>query len=196
MFLSINCLRLCLFLGAEAVPGGTTVARLGKMYSSDCVPLIFPPDFFRGKRPGPKRKIPPECFSLSRMKSGILDKLTVLAESAKYDVSCASSGVTRRHREGGVGSASGWGICHTFTADRALRFAAQDHADEPLRLRLRLLHQPPQQRHPPGLVHGRRAGRSDDRVLPPQLHRGPVSQFRVLRNPDYTMERMVRWFAS
>lgn len=91
MFLSINCLRLCLFLGAEAVPGGTTVARLGKMYSSDCVPLIFPPDFFQGKRPGPKRKIPPECFSLSRMKSGILDKLTVLAESAKYDVSCASS---------------------------------------------------------------------------------------------------------
>lgn len=51
------------------------------------------------------------------MESRILEKLTVLAESAKYDVSCASSGVTRRHKAGGVGSASGWGICHSFTAD-------------------------------------------------------------------------------
>jgi len=47
----------------------------------------------------------------------MLEKLKVLAESAKYDVSCASSGVTRKHRAGGVGSAAGWGICHSFTAD-------------------------------------------------------------------------------
>ena len=51
------------------------------------------------------------------MKETVLEKLKVLAESAKYDVSCASSGVTRKHRAGGVGSAAGWGICHTFTAD-------------------------------------------------------------------------------
>lgn len=45
------------------------------------------------------------------MKETVLEKLKVLAESAKYDVSCASSGVTRKHRAGGVGSAAGWGIC-------------------------------------------------------------------------------------
>ncbi len=41
------------------------------------------------------------------MKETVLEKLKVLAESAKYDVSCASSGVTRRHRAGGVGSTAG-----------------------------------------------------------------------------------------
>ena len=51
------------------------------------------------------------------MKEPVLEKLKVLAESAKYDVSCASRGVTRKHRAGGVGSAAGWGICHSFTAD-------------------------------------------------------------------------------
>ena len=51
------------------------------------------------------------------MKATVLEKLKVLAESAKYDVSCASSGVTRRSRPGDVGSTAGWGICHSFTAD-------------------------------------------------------------------------------
>ncbi len=46
------------------------------------------------------------------------EKLSLLAESAKYDVSCASSGTTRRGGPGkGEGSASGWGICHSFTPD-------------------------------------------------------------------------------
>ena len=36
------------------------------------------------------------------MKETVLEKLKVLAESAKYDVSCASSGVTRKHRAGAV----------------------------------------------------------------------------------------------
>jgi putative DNA modification/repair radical SAM protein len=51
------------------------------------------------------------------MNEQVLDKLKTLAESAKYDVSCASSGVTRKNRAGAVGSAAGWGICHSFTED-------------------------------------------------------------------------------
>ena len=51
------------------------------------------------------------------MTEGIQKKLEVLAESAKYDVSCASSGTTRKHEPGKVGSAHGWGICHSFTED-------------------------------------------------------------------------------
>ncbi|MCH5328562.1 MAG: putative DNA modification/repair radical SAM protein [Coprobacter sp.] len=51
------------------------------------------------------------------MDARIFDKLKILAESAKYDVSCASSGVSRKARTGGIGSTSGWGICHSFTED-------------------------------------------------------------------------------
>jgi len=51
------------------------------------------------------------------MKEDILEKLKVLAESAKYDVSCSSSGTTRKNMPGGIGSTAGWGICHSFTED-------------------------------------------------------------------------------
>ena len=51
------------------------------------------------------------------MNEAVLEKVRVLAESAKYDVSCASSGTSRAHRKGSVGSAAGWGICHSFAED-------------------------------------------------------------------------------
>ncbi len=51
------------------------------------------------------------------MNESVLEKLKILAESAKYDVSCASSGTSRAHRKGGVGSTTGLGICHSFAED-------------------------------------------------------------------------------
>ncbi|MDR3194220.1 MAG: putative DNA modification/repair radical SAM protein [Tannerella sp.] len=52
------------------------------------------------------------------MNETILEKLKVLAESAKYDVSCASSGTVRRNPSGGLGNTvGGMGICHSFTED-------------------------------------------------------------------------------
>ena len=45
-----------------------------------------------------------------------MDKLTILAEGAKYDVSCASSGSFRRNRDG-IGNAASCGICHSWTSD-------------------------------------------------------------------------------
>lgn len=56
-------------------------------------------------------------FYFASMKDSIREKLEILAESAKYDVSCASSGTTRKSKSGSVGSAHGWGICHSFTED-------------------------------------------------------------------------------
>jgi predicted DNA-binding helix-hairpin-helix protein len=45
-------------------------------------------------------------------------KLSILADAAKYDASCASSGTTKRNsRAGGLGSTTGAGICHSFTPD-------------------------------------------------------------------------------
>ncbi len=45
-------------------------------------------------------------------------KLSILADAAKYDASCASSGTTKRNsRSGGLGSTTGAGICHSYTPD-------------------------------------------------------------------------------
>src|ERR1700753_1803083 len=45
-------------------------------------------------------------------------KLSILADAAKYDASCASSGTTKRNsRAGGIGSTTGAGICHSYTPD-------------------------------------------------------------------------------
>lgn len=45
------------------------------------------------------------------------EKLDILADAAKYDVSCSSSGSTRKAEAGGLGKAHQSGICHTWTAD-------------------------------------------------------------------------------
>ncbi|NPV92668.1 MAG: putative DNA modification/repair radical SAM protein [Firmicutes bacterium] len=47
----------------------------------------------------------------------LLEKLRILAGAAKYDVSCASSGSSRGPQKGALGSVTGAGCCHTFTAD-------------------------------------------------------------------------------
>jgi putative DNA modification/repair radical SAM protein len=48
----------------------------------------------------------------------LLDKLAILADAAKYDASCASSGTERRDsRDGGIGSTEGMGICHAYAPD-------------------------------------------------------------------------------
>ena len=52
------------------------------------------------------------------MNETILEKLKILAESAKYDVSCASSGTIRKNPTKGLGNTvGGMGICHSFTED-------------------------------------------------------------------------------
>ena len=45
------------------------------------------------------------------------ERLKILTESAKYDVSCSSSGSARTNKQGGIGNASMGGICHSFTPD-------------------------------------------------------------------------------
>ncbi|WP_110686820.1 putative DNA modification/repair radical SAM protein [Salinicola aestuarinus] len=49
----------------------------------------------------------------------LIDKLSILADAAKYDASCASSGAPQRSSRGktGVGASNGTGICHSFTPD-------------------------------------------------------------------------------
>lgn len=47
----------------------------------------------------------------------IEQKLRILTDAAKYDVACTSSGVDRKGRTDGMGSATDIGICHSFAAD-------------------------------------------------------------------------------
>ena len=45
------------------------------------------------------------------------EKLEILADAAKYDVACTSSGVDRKGKKGALGNCSAAGICHTFASD-------------------------------------------------------------------------------
>jgi len=47
----------------------------------------------------------------------VQEKLNILADAAKYDVSCSSSGSNRVNKNKGLGDASSSGICHTYTED-------------------------------------------------------------------------------
>ncbi|QNL49555.1 putative DNA modification/repair radical SAM protein [Olivibacter sp. SDN3] len=50
------------------------------------------------------------------MSDRIKEKLEILADAAKYDVSCSSSGSNRKNKARGLGD-TGAGICHTYTED-------------------------------------------------------------------------------
>ncbi|MGN6626335.1 MAG: putative DNA modification/repair radical SAM protein [Tepidisphaeraceae bacterium] len=49
--------------------------------------------------------------------SDLRRKLTILADAAKYDASCASSGSQRKGKAGGLGDTNKVGICHSYTPD-------------------------------------------------------------------------------
>ncbi|WP_308753912.1 putative DNA modification/repair radical SAM protein [uncultured Anaerotruncus sp.] len=47
----------------------------------------------------------------------LMEKLEILSDAAKYDAACTSSGVDRRGEKGGIGSCVSAGICHSFASD-------------------------------------------------------------------------------
>ncbi|WMJ78835.1 MULTISPECIES: putative DNA modification/repair radical SAM protein [unclassified Sedimentibacter] len=52
------------------------------------------------------------------MNESLFNKLRILSDAAKYDVSCVSSGVERKNKTvGGIGNASSAGICHAWSSD-------------------------------------------------------------------------------
>ena len=54
--------------------------------------------------------------SLWRFFMDMMDKLNILADSAKYDVSCSSSG-SKRVNKNGIGNGKASGICHSWASD-------------------------------------------------------------------------------
>ena len=51
------------------------------------------------------------------MNDRVAEKLEILANAAKYDVSCSSSGSKRQNKDKGLGNSDGMGICHAYTED-------------------------------------------------------------------------------
>ena len=127
------------------------------------------------------------------MNEVVLEKLKVLAESAKYDVSCASSGTVRNNKSGGIGNTvGGMGICHSFTEDgrcvSLLKIMLTNHCIYDCAYCIN--------RKSNDL---KRATFSVSELveLTIEFYRrnyieGLFLSSGVIRNPDYTMERMVR----
>ncbi|SAK66473.1 hypothetical protein AWB81_02693 [Caballeronia arationis] len=59
------------------------------------------------------------AYTVSIVSMELSEKLEILADAAKYDASCASSGAPKRASRGidGLGASTGSGICHSFTPD-------------------------------------------------------------------------------
>lgn len=126
------------------------------------------------------------------MTDSVLEKLKILTEAAKYDVSCASSGTSRSNRKGGIGSATGWGICHSFSEDgrciSLLKIMLTNHCmyDCAYCINRRSNDLPRATFSVKELVE-----------LTIEFYRrnyieGLFLSSGVVRNPDYTMERLVR----
>jgi putative DNA modification/repair radical SAM protein len=127
------------------------------------------------------------------MNETILSKLQVLAESARYDVSCATSGTVRNNRSGGIGNTvGGMGICHSFTEDgrciSLLKIMLTNHCIYDCAYCIN--------RRSNDL---KRATFAVDELvsLTIEFYRrnyieGLFLSSGVIRNPDYTMERMIR----
>jgi len=126
------------------------------------------------------------------MTDKILEKLQTLAEAARYDVSCASSGHSRQNNGKGIGNAAGWGICHSFTEDgrcvSLLKIMLTNHCiyDCAYCINRRS-------------SDVRRATFSVSELVELTLEfyrrnyiEGLFLSSGVVRSPDYTMERMVR----
>lgn len=127
------------------------------------------------------------------MDENVLKKLKILTESAKYDVSCASSGTNRANRKGMVGNTvGGWGICHSFAADgrciSLLKIMLTNHCKYDCAYCInRISNDIP------------RATLSVTELvnITMEFYRrnyieGLFLSSGVVRNPDYTMERLVR----
>ena len=113
------------------------------------------------------------------------EKLGILADAARYDASCASSGTTRRDsRDGtGLGSTEGSGICHAYAPDgRCIsllkilmtNFCIYDCAYCVNRVSSNVRR---------ARFSARGGGDADAGILPPQLHRGAVPLLRHRPQP-------------
>ena len=64
---------------------------------------------------------------MPKTSESIMEKLKILSDAAKYDVSCSSSGVGRRGDGTGIGNTLAAGICHSFSAFMTVNIALTEN---------------------------------------------------------------------
>ncbi len=122
----------------------------------------------------------------------LMEKLTILADSAKYDAACTSSGANRPTPQGGIGSSVTAGCCHTFSADgrciSLLKVLMSNYCAYDCKYCVN--------RHSNDVP---RAAFTPDELaeLTLQFYRrnyieGLFLSSGILKNPDYTMEQMIK----
>ena len=122
----------------------------------------------------------------------IIDKLTVLTGAAKYDVACTSSGSARAGESGKIGSAVSGGICHSFAADgrciSLLKILMTNHCVYDCKYCAnRSSNDVPRATLDPDELAGLTIAFYRRNYI-----EGLFLSSGVLKNPDYTMERMIR----
>lgn len=126
------------------------------------------------------------------MNETTVEKLKILADSAKYDVSCSSSGTKRSGTGNGLGNTASWGVCHSFTEDgrcvSLLKIMMTNNCIYDCAY----------------CVNRRTNDRQRATLTPAELISITIEFYRrnyieglflssgVIRNPDYTMEQMIR----
>ena len=124
----------------------------------------------------------------------LLRKLEILADAAKYDASCASSGTDRKSSAGkkdGIGSTEGMGICHAYAPDGRCISLLKILLTNSCFYDLPLLHQSP-------LLQRAGAARfTVEEVVTLTLGfyrrnciEGLFLSSGIISNPDYTMEQV------
>jgi hypothetical protein len=130
----------------------------------------------------------------AEMDDKLARKLRILADAAKYDASCASSGAPKRKADAdGLGSTTGAGICHAYTPDgrcvSLLKILLTNHClfDCAYCVNRRSL-------------NVRRARFSVDEVVTLTVEfykrnyiEGLFLSSGIIRSPDYTMEHISSW---
>ncbi|MBD0257208.1 MAG: putative DNA modification/repair radical SAM protein [Cytophagales bacterium] len=126
------------------------------------------------------------------MSDKIFEKLEILADAAKYDVSCSSSGSKRPNDKKGLGNTNGMGICHTYTEDgrcvSLLKILLTNHCIFDCAYCVSRRSNDVQ-----------RAAFTVDEVVNLTMHfyrrnyiEGLFLSSGIFKNPDHTMERLVR----
>jgi putative DNA modification/repair radical SAM protein len=122
-----------------------------------------------------------------------MSKLAILADAAKYDASCASSGGGKRNaRAGGLGSTTGMGICHSYAPDgrciSLLKLLLTNHCIYDCLYCVNRVSS-----------NVRRARFTPEEVVDLTLNfykrnyiEGLFLSSGIIRSPDYTMEQLVR----
>jgi len=122
-----------------------------------------------------------------------VDKLAILADAAKYDASCASSGARKRNSSGtkGIGSTEGMGICHSYAPDgrciSLLKVLLTNYCQYDCLYCVNRVS---------SNVQRARFGAAELAKLTLEFYKrnyieGLFLSSGIIRNPDYTMEQMV-----